>query len=207
MSNMNPEHPVFKNFSGRRIRNKSNDRWLYSVVDFIQYATDQHNYKKARKYWNKLKERLKKEGEPVLDKLICHKLIAADGKQRITDVADLETLIELVRLTPSPNRTQLLQELGFEITIQRKEFAFGKDIVENLFSDYTIIRQHSALNGSYKIDWYIPELKLAIEYDEYPHSYRKEEDTTRQQAIEAELGCRFIRYKENIQLPKSESDA
>jgi len=195
---MNPEHPAFKNLSGRRIRNKSNDGWLYSVVDFIQYAINQDNYQKARKYWNKLKERLKRDGEPILDKLICHKLIAADGKQYLTDVADLETLIEIIRLTPSPNRTQLLQELGFEIIKQRKEFAFGKDIVENLFSDYTIIKQLPVLNGNYRIDWYIPELKLAIEYDESSHNFRKGEDTNRQQAIEAELGCRFIRYKDKF---------
>jgi hypothetical protein len=35
---MNPEHPVFKDFSGGRIRNKSDDRWLYSGKDFIQFA-------------------------------------------------------------------------------------------------------------------------------------------------------------------------
>ena len=195
---MNPKYPAFKNFSGRRIRNKTNDRWLYSVVDFIQFAINQDNYKKARKYWNVLKLRLKNEGEPVLDKLIRRKLTASDGKKYLTDVADLETLIEIIRLTPSPNRTQLLQELGFEITKQRKEFAFGNDIVENLFSDYTIIKQLPVLNGNYRIDWYIPELKLAIEFDESPHNFRKEEDTSRQQAIEAELGCRFIRYKDNF---------
>ena len=113
---MNPEHPVFKDFTGRRIRNKSNDRWLYSVVDFIQFAINQDNHKKARKYWNVLKLRLNNEGEPVLDKLIRCKLTASDGKERLTDAADLEALIEIIRLTPSPNRTQLLQELGFEIT-------------------------------------------------------------------------------------------
>ena len=113
----------------------------------------------------------------------------------------METLIEIIRLTPSPNRTQLLQELGLEITKQRKEFAFGNDIVENLFSDYTIIKQLPVLKGNYRIDWYIPELKLAIEYDESSHNFRKREDTTRQQAIEAELGCHFIRYKDNFRKP------
>ena len=198
MPTMNPEHPVFKDFTGRRIRNKSNDRWLYSVVDFIQFAINQEDFQKARKYWNTLKLRLKNEGEPVLDKLIRCKLTASDGKQYLTDAADLETLIEIIRLTPSPNRTQLLQELGFEITKQRKEFAFGNDIVENLFSDYTIIKQQPVLNGNYRIDWYIPELKLAIEYDESSHAFQKKEDINRQQAIEAELGCRFIRYKDNF---------
>ena len=198
---MNPEFPAFKDFSGRRIRNKSNDRWLYSVVDFIQFAINQDNYQKARKYWNTLKLRLKNEGEPVIEKLNCCKLTASDGKQHLMDVADLETLIEIIRLTPSPNRTQLLQELGFEITKQRKEFAFGNDIVENLFSDYTIIKQLPVLNGNYRIDWYIPELKLAIEYDESSHNFRKREDINRQQAIEAELGCHFIRYKDNFRKP------
>jgi very-short-patch-repair endonuclease len=202
---MNTEHPAFKDFSGRRIRNEADDRWLYSVVDFIQFATRQDNHLKARKYWNLLKKSLRDEGEPVVDKLICRKLLATDMKYYLTDVADLETLVELLRLIPSPNKAQLLQELGYEITRHRKEFAFGADIVENLFSEYAIIEQLPVLGGKYRIDWYIPELKLAIEYDESRHGFREKEDLCRQQAIEVELGCRFLRYKENFQRSKTKS--
>ena len=116
----------------------------------------------------------------------------------MTDVADMKDLIEITRLTPSPNKAQLLQDLGFEITKQRNEFAFGDNIVGNLFSKYTVIRQFPVLGGKYRIDWYIPELKLAIEFDEADHIFKKEKDLRRQQAIEVELGCHFIRYKQNF---------
>lgn len=77
----------------------------------------------------------------------------------------------------------------------RNEFSFGEDIIFNMFSEYKIISQYSVLGGKYFIDWYIPELKLAIEYDECHHVYNKN-DKARQDEIERELGCRFIRYKE-----------
>jgi DNA-damage-inducible protein D len=73
--------------------------WWFSVVDVVQVLTQQADYQTARKYWNKLKERLGKEGsESVTD---CHrlKLPAADGKNYLTDVASAETLL---RLVPNP---------------------------------------------------------------------------------------------------------
>ena len=63
------------------------ETWWFSVVDIIQVLTQQADYQTARKYWNKLKERLGNEGsQPVTN---CHrlKMLAADGKQRPTDAA------------------------------------------------------------------------------------------------------------------------
>lgn len=78
----------------------------------------------------------------------------------------------------------------------RPEFAFGEDIVMNLFSAYEVIPQYPVFGGKYRIDWYVPELKIAIEFDEAQHNdiRNAESDITRQREIEAELGCRFIRY-------------
>jgi len=82
-----------KLFEQKQIRSHWDDdleKWHFSVVDVIAILTNQENFLKARKYWNKLKERLKKEGnETVTD---CHrlKMVAADGKMRFTDVADTE---------------------------------------------------------------------------------------------------------------------
>jgi DNA-damage-inducible protein D len=76
--------------------------WWFSVVDVVQVLTQQADYQTARKYWNKLKERLSKEGsESVTD---CHrlKLPAADGKNYLTDVASAKTLLRLVQSVPSP---------------------------------------------------------------------------------------------------------
>jgi hypothetical protein len=62
----------------------------------------QPDYQTARKYWNKLKERLKKDGSQSVTN--CHqlKMEAADGKQYLTDVADSETLLRLIQSVPSP---------------------------------------------------------------------------------------------------------
>ena len=79
----------------------------------------------------------------------------------------------------------------------RAEFVFGEEIVERLFSGYTIIRQFPVFGGKYRIDWYIPELRLAIEFDEAHHASPSNAaaDAARQAEIEAALNCRFLRYK------------
>jgi hypothetical protein len=68
---------------------------LKTIIDIIQVLTQQEDYQTARKYWNKLKEQLKKEGSQLVTD--CHqlKMEAADGKMRMTDVADPETLLRL----------------------------------------------------------------------------------------------------------------
>jgi len=76
------------------------------------------------------------------------------------------------------------------------EFSFGIQVIENLFSRYKIIKQFPVFNGKYKIDFYIPLLKVAIEYDERYHNNIIEYDETRETEIKKELGCIFLRYKE-----------
>lgn len=86
---------------------------------------------------------------------------------------------------------------GFGIKTVRPEFAFGEDIVKNLFSDHEIIPQFSVLD-KYRIDWYIPDLKIAIEFDEDHHDNptNYELDSIRQKEIEKELGCVFLRFSQ-----------
>jgi len=93
-------------FEGRKIRrhwDKKAEKWYFSVVDVVQALTDQPDFIKSRKYWNKLAERLRKEGSEVVTK--CHrlKMLAADGKMRLTDVADTETVFRIIQSIPSPN--------------------------------------------------------------------------------------------------------
>ena len=78
------------------------DKWYISIVDVIAALTDQSDFQKARKYWNKLKERLKNEGNQTVTN--CHqlKMLAADGKMRKTDVADTEQVFRLIQSIPSP---------------------------------------------------------------------------------------------------------
>ena len=107
-------------FDGQSIRmvyDEAAEVWWFSVVDVVQVLTQQADYQTARKYWNKLKERLGKEGsESVTD---CHrlKLPAADGKNYLTDVASAETLLRLVQSVPSPKAEPIklwLAKVGYE---------------------------------------------------------------------------------------------
>ena len=81
---------VFEGHEIRRVYDEKTETWWFSVVDIIQVLTQQPDFQTARKYWNKLKERLTKEGsQSVTD---CHrlKMPAADGKKYLADVATEE---------------------------------------------------------------------------------------------------------------------
>ena len=107
-------------FEGKKIRrhwDEKQEKWYFSVVDIVQVLTDQSDYTRARKYWNKLAERLRKEGSEVVTK--CHqlKMEASDGKFYITDVADAETLLRLIQSVPSPKAEPIklwLAKVGYE---------------------------------------------------------------------------------------------
>jgi len=77
-------------FGGKTIRKTIYQKeWWFSVVDIIQILLDQSDDLKARKYWNKLAERLRDEGSEVVTN--CHqlKLLAPDGKMRGIDCANI----------------------------------------------------------------------------------------------------------------------
>lgn len=77
------------------------EEWYFSVVDVISVLTDQSDFQKSRKYWNKLKQRLVEEGNQTVTN--CHqlKMTATDGKKRFTDVADTEQLLRIIQSVPS----------------------------------------------------------------------------------------------------------
>lgn len=86
----------------RAVWDDEQEKWYFSVVDVVAVLTESKDFQTARKYWNKLKQRLKEEGfEPVTN---CHqlKMPAADGKMRLTDVADTEQLLRIIQSVPSP---------------------------------------------------------------------------------------------------------
>jgi hypothetical protein len=107
-------------FEGNKIRrhyDEKTETWYFSVVDIVQVLIQQPDYQAARKYWNKLKERLGKEGSQSVTN--CHqlKLPAADGKSYLTDVADPETLLRLIQSVPSPKAEPIklwLAKVGYE---------------------------------------------------------------------------------------------
>lgn len=94
-----------KLFESKRIRtawNEDEEEWYFSVVDVVEVLTDSADYQTARKYWNKLRQRLSEEGSELVT--ICHrlKMLAADGKMRGTDVLDPKGLLRLIQSIPSP---------------------------------------------------------------------------------------------------------
>lgn len=98
----NKELVLFENSKIRRKEYKG--EWYYSIVDIIAILTQQEDYQKARKYWNKLSQRLSDdENSEVVTK--CHqlKLIAQDGKLRLTDCGNRETIFRIIQSVPSPN--------------------------------------------------------------------------------------------------------
>ena len=89
-------------FEERRVRtlwDDTEEKWYFSVVDVISVLTDSVD---GRKYWNKLKQRLKEEGNETATNCRQLKMPAADGKMRLTDVADTEQLFRLIQSIPSP---------------------------------------------------------------------------------------------------------
>ena len=108
---------IFEEYKIRRVYDEVTETWYFSVVDIIQALLDQPDFQTARKYWNKLKERLKKEGSQSVTN--CHrlKLEAADGKKYLTDTADPETLLRLIQSVPSPKAEPIklwLAKVGYE---------------------------------------------------------------------------------------------
>ena len=90
---------LFEERKVRAIWDDEQEEWYFSIVDVIQILTDSAD---GRKYWNKLKQRLKEEGSELVTN--CHqlKLRATDGKMRLTDVANTEQLFRLIQSVPSP---------------------------------------------------------------------------------------------------------
>ena len=108
---------IFEDYKIRRHFDEKTDTWYFSVVDIIQILVQQKDFQAARKYWNKLKERLRKEGSKLVTN--CHqlKLVAADGKKYLTDVANVETLLRLIQSVPSPKAEPVklwLAKVGYE---------------------------------------------------------------------------------------------
>ena len=105
---------LFEDKQVRSVWDEDAEKWYISIVDVVSALTDSMD---GRKYWNKLKQRLKEEGNETVTN--CHqlKMQASDGKMRLTDVADIEQLFRLIQSIPSPKAEPFkmwLAEIGRE---------------------------------------------------------------------------------------------
>lgn len=122
-------------FEDKKIRtawNETEEDWYFSVVDVVGVLTDQPSQRGASNYWAKLKQRLKDEGaDQLLTNCQQLKMIAQDGKKRLTDVANTEQLLRIVQSIPSPKaepfkmwlaevgRARIDETIDPELTIER----------------------------------------------------------------------------------------
>ncbi|OGG19883.1 antirepressor [Candidatus Gottesmanbacteria bacterium RIFCSPHIGHO2_01_FULL_47_48] len=104
-------------FEGKKIRrhwDEKNEKWWFSVTDIVSVLTRSVD---PLAYWRKLKQRLNEEGSETVTK--CHglKMLAADGKRRLTDVADTEIMLRIIQSIPSPQAEPFklwLARVGYE---------------------------------------------------------------------------------------------
>lgn len=102
-------------FEGQRIRHiydEEKEVYYFSVVDIVAILIEK-DYQSARKYWNKLAQRLRKEGsEQTVTN--CHqlKLMSSDGKKYKTDVADIKTIFRIIQSVPSKKAEPIKQWLA-----------------------------------------------------------------------------------------------
>lgn len=130
---------ALKLFEDRKVRtiwDDQEEKWYFSIVDVVGILADSKDYQTARKYWNKLKQRLKNEGfEPVTN---CHqlKMRAEDGKMRLTDVADTESLFRIIQSIPSPKAEPFKQWMAHVASERLDQMQDPELSIEQAMMDY-----------------------------------------------------------------------
>ena len=137
-NDMNKKQEI-KLFEEQKVRMEWDDekeKWFFSIVDVCTVLTESKDYLTARKYWNKLKQRLKEEGNETVTN--CHqlKMKAADGKMRLTDVADMEQMFRVIQSIPSPKAEPFKQWMA-EVASQRVDQMQDPELnFEQAYADY-----------------------------------------------------------------------
>ena len=100
---------LFEEKHVRSVYNEQDEKWYFSVIDVIHVLTDSTV---PKRYWSDLKKKLSKEGSQAYDKIVHLKMTAEDGKNRVTDTADTETMLRLIQSIPSPKAEPFKQWLA-----------------------------------------------------------------------------------------------
>ena len=93
------EIQIFENKKVRTAWDSETEQWYFSIVDIVAILTESVD---PQAYWRKLKQRLKNEGNETVTTCHALKMISADGKMRLTDVANQEQMFRLIQSIPSP---------------------------------------------------------------------------------------------------------
>lgn len=105
---------LFQGTKIHRFWDEEKEKWYFSVIDVVAVLSESTN---PGAYWRKLKERLKAEGGESVTKCHSFKLEAIDGKMRLADMADIETMFRLIQSIPSPKAEPFklwLARIGYE---------------------------------------------------------------------------------------------
>lgn len=106
---------LFEERKVRTIWDNEHEKWYFSIVDVVAVLTESTN---PQAYWRKLKQRLTEEGNQTVINCHAFKMKAADGKMRLTDVADQEQLFRLIQSIPSPKAEPFKQWMA-QVAAQR----------------------------------------------------------------------------------------
>ena len=93
------EIQIFENKKVRTAWDSETEQWYFSIVDIVAILTESVD---PQAYWRKLKQRLKNEGNETVTTCHALKMISADGKMRLTDVANQKQMFRLIQSIPSP---------------------------------------------------------------------------------------------------------
>ena len=127
---------IIKVFEERKVRTVWDDKeekWYFSIVDVVAVLTDSEN---PQTYWRVLKNRLKKEGNETVTNCNALKLRAADGKMRMTDVADTEQLFRLIQSIPSPKAEPFKQWMAQVAALRLEQMQDPEMSIEQAIADY-----------------------------------------------------------------------
>lgn len=134
----NDKLQMFENQPIRTAWDEEQEEWYFSVVDVVAVLTDQPDSRHAAKYWSVLKTRLKNEGSELTTNCSQLKMKAADGKRRLTDVANTEQLLRIIQSIPSKKaepfkmwlamvgRERIEEIIDPELTIERALDTYAK---------------------------------------------------------------------------------
>ena len=127
---------IFEDRKIRTVWDDEQEKWYFSIIDTIEVLTDSKDYTTARKYWNKLKQRLKEEGNETVTNCHQFKMRALDGKMRLTDVADTEQLFRLIQSIPSPKAEPFKQWMAHVASVRIDQMQDPELSIEQAMADY-----------------------------------------------------------------------
>lgn len=156
-------------FEGKAIRHtwdEEDEKWYFSVVDVVGVLTEQTTQRGASTYWAVLKKRLKNEGaDELLTNCKRLKMVASDGKKRLTDAADLGQIFRIIQSIPSPKAEPIKQWLA-KVGMERVDESIDPELaIERAKATY--------ISKGYSAEWVTQRLQGIKTRNELTDEWRK----------------------------------